>query len=145
MLRHFRKCVLLRVSKKNIFFNFVASVEPLVRTSSQSPQKKFQRYRPINDTWPTIWNFETHDPTVYPTILGGDSRGFWNVFLDLGAQSAIFWHLKSVVYGSITLKFFLGALGTSPHQWFNRGNRIQKKCFFGTPYRSSFSWLHFSH
>ena len=40
----------------------------------------------------------------------------------------------SVVYGSITLKFFSGALGTSPHQWFDRGNKIQKKCFFGTPY-----------
>ena len=39
----------------------------------------------------------------------------------------------SVVYGSITLKFFSGALGTSPHQWFNRQNEIQKKCFFGTP------------
>ena len=39
----------------------------------------------------------------------------------------------SVVYGSITLKFFSGALGTSPHQWFNRDNKIQKKVFFGTP------------
>ena len=38
----------------------------------------------------------------------------------------------SVVYGSITLKFFSGALGTSPHQWFNRGNKIQKKCFLDT-------------
>ena len=25
---------------------------------------------------------------------------------------------------------FSGALGTSPHQWFNRGNEIQKKVFF---------------
>ena len=39
----------------------------------------------------------------------------------------------SVVYGSITLKFFSGALGTSPHQWFNRRNEIQKKCFLGHP------------
>ena len=39
----------------------------------------------------------------------------------------------SVVYGSITLKFFSGALGTSPHQWFNRGNEIQKKCFLWHP------------
>ena len=38
---------------------------------------------------------ETHDPTVYPTILGGVSRGFWSPFLDRGAQSAIFWHLKT--------------------------------------------------
>ena len=88
---------------------------------------------------------ETHDPTVYPTILGGVSQGFWSPFLDWGARSAIFvlravsgpfhplYETKisnrplSVVYGSITLKFFLGALGISPHQWFNRGNKIQKK------------------
>ena len=37
---------------------------------------------------------ETHEPKLYPTILGGVSRGFWTPFLDLGAQSAIFWHLK---------------------------------------------------
>ena len=37
---------------------------------------------------------ETHDPNVYPTILGGVSRGFWTPFLDRGAQSAIFWHVK---------------------------------------------------
>ena len=41
----------------------------------------------------------------------------------------------SVVYGSITLEIFSGALGTSPHQWFNQGNKIQKKCFFGTLFR----------
>ena len=46
-----------RVSQKNFFFNFVSAVEPLVRTSSQSPRKKFQCYRPINDTLTTIWNF----------------------------------------------------------------------------------------
>ena len=39
----------------------------------------------------------------------------------------------SVVYGSITLKFFSWALGTISHQWFNRGNKIQKKCFLGHP------------
>ena len=38
---------------------------------------------------------ETHEPNVYPTILGGVSRGFWSPFLDLGIQSAIFWHLKT--------------------------------------------------
>ena len=36
----------------------------------------------------------------------------------------------SVVYMSITLKFFWGALGISPHQWFNRGNEIKKKGVF---------------
>ena len=37
---------------------------------------------------------KTLDPNVYPTIWGGVSRGFWSPFLDLGARSAIFWHLK---------------------------------------------------
>ena len=31
---------------------------------------------------------ETHEPNVYPTILGGVSQGFWSPFLDLGAWSA---------------------------------------------------------
>ena len=45
--------------------------------------------------WPdTRPKMETHEPNVYSTILGGVSRGFWTPFLDLGAQSAIFWHLK---------------------------------------------------
>ena len=38
---------------------------------------------------------ETNEPNVYPTILGCVSRGFWSPFLDRGAQSAIFWHLKT--------------------------------------------------
>ena len=37
---------------------------------------------------------ETHEPNVYPTILEGVLRDFWSPFLDLGARSAIFWHLK---------------------------------------------------
>ena len=44
------------------------------------------------DTRPKM---ETHDPNVYPTILGGVLRGFWTPFLDPGAQSAIFWRLKT--------------------------------------------------
>ena len=44
------------------------------------------------DTRPKM---ETHDPNVYPTILGGVSRGFWTPFLNRGAQSAIFGHLKT--------------------------------------------------
>ena len=82
-----------------------------------SSQKKIQRYRPINDPVLSIFVFgsiimgkepltelkfaifknwldtrpkmETHDPNVYPTILGGVSRGFWTPFLDRGARSAI--------------------------------------------------------
>ena len=42
---------------------------------------------------------EMHDPNVYPTILGGVSRGFWSPFLDFGARSAIFWHLKMGTFG----------------------------------------------
>ena len=44
------------------------------------------------DTRPKM---ETHDPNVYPTILGGVSRGFWTPFLNWVARSAIFWHLKT--------------------------------------------------
>ena len=33
---------------------------------------------------------ETHEPNVYPTILGGVSQGFRSPFLDRGALSAIF-------------------------------------------------------
>ena len=75
-------------------------------SSFQSPQKKFQRYRPINDIMRTIFvigfmimgkelladlnlaifkiwldtlpKMEMHDPNVYPTILGGVWRGFWS-------------------------------------------------------------------
>ena len=46
----------------------------------------------------------------------------------------------SVVYGSITLKFVSGALGTSPHQWFNRGKEIQK-VFFGKHYSPTIYFL----
>ena len=42
---------------------------------------------------------ETHELRVYPTILGGVSRGFWSPLLDFGAQSAIFWHLKTGTFG----------------------------------------------
>ena len=37
---------------------------------------------------------EPHEPNVYPSILRGVSRGFWSLFLDWGAGSAILWHLK---------------------------------------------------
>ena len=57
-------------------------------------------------------NMETHDPTVYSTILGGVSRGFWSLFLDRGAQSAIFWHLKTGTFALLSLQ--QGATFTSP-------------------------------
>ena len=42
------------------------------------------------DTRPKI---KTQDPNVCSIILGGVSRRFWNPLLDLGARSALFWHL----------------------------------------------------
>ena len=48
------------------------------------------------DTRPKM---ETHDPNVYPTILGGVSRGFWTLFLNWVARNAIFWHLKTGTFG----------------------------------------------
>ena len=44
-----------------------------------------------------------HDPNVYPTILGGISRGFWSPFEDLGTQSALFWHLKTGTFAQKSL------------------------------------------
>ena len=47
-----------RVSQKTLFLNFASSVESLVRMGVQRPQKFFQRYRPINDTWPLIFSIQ---------------------------------------------------------------------------------------
>ena len=57
---------------------------------------KFAIFKNWLDTRPKM---ETHEPRVYPTILGGVSRGFWSPFEDLGARSAIFWHLKTGTFG----------------------------------------------
>ena len=46
---------------------------------------------------------ETNEPNVYPTILGGVSRGFWSPFEDLGARSAIFWHFKTGTFAKIMI------------------------------------------
>ena len=57
------------------------------------------------DTRPKM---ETHDPNVYPTILGGVSRGFWTPFLDWGAQSVVFWHVKTGtfnIFGRVSSQF----------------------------------------
>ena len=47
---------------------------------------KWANFKSWLDTRPKI---ETHEPNVYHTILGGVSRGFWSLFLDLGALHAI--------------------------------------------------------
>ena len=52
---------------------------------------KFAIFKNRLDTPPKM---ETHEPNVHPTILGGVLRGLWSPFLDLGAQSPFFCHLK---------------------------------------------------
>ena len=54
--------------------------------------RKYAIFQNWLDTRPKM---ETHDPNAYPTILGGVLRGFWTPFVVLGAQSAIFWHVKT--------------------------------------------------
>ena len=68
------------------------------------------------DTRPKM---EMHDPNVYPTILGGVSRGFWSPFLDFGARSAIFWHLKTGTFGK-SARLQVPKNGTSSAQIFER-------------------------
>ena len=108
-------------------FDFFNDQKPVVQIGLGSPKTKLQSYRPINDTLPPNFVFgsiimgkeplaelkfaffknwldtrpkmETHEPRLYPTILGGVLRGFWSPFLDLGARSAIFWHLKTGTFG----------------------------------------------
>ena len=103
--------------------SWVLGKKSVVQIGLGSPKTKFQNNRPINDSLPSIFVFgsiimvkellaelkfaifknwldtrpkmETHEPRVYPTILGGVSRGFWSAFLDLGARSAIFLDLKT--------------------------------------------------
>ena len=43
---------------------------------------------------------KTLEPKLYPTILGGVSRGFWSPFLNWGTLSAVFWHLKTGTFAS---------------------------------------------
>ena len=54
-----------------------------------------------------------NEPNVYPTFLGGVSRGFWTQFYDLGAQNA------------------------TSLQWLSCVKKIQKRFFFWTPYSVS--------
>ena len=63
----------------------------------------------------TRLKMEMHDPDVYPTILGGVSRGFWSPFEDFSARSAIFWHSKMgtfALFGKhLTQKLFKNGTG----------------------------------
>ena len=54
----------------------------------------------IFKNWPDArLKLETHELKGYPTILGGVSRGFWTPFLDWGARSAVYLHLKTSTFG----------------------------------------------
>ena len=68
------------------------------------------------DTRPKM---ETHDPNVYPTILGGVSRGFWTPFLDRGARSAIFWHVKTGTFAKEEFKNGLQKPRETPPKMFS--------------------------
>ena len=57
--------------------------------------KNGRKYAIFKNWLDTHLKMETHDPNVYPTILGGVSQGFWSPFLDWGAGSATFLHLKT--------------------------------------------------
>ena len=75
--------------------------------------KKKQQQNAIFQNWlKTHPKTETHEPNVYPTILGGVSRGFWTPFLDWGAQSAIFWRLKTGTFAK-SARFQVPKNGTS--------------------------------
>ena len=46
------------------------------------------------------WKHMNQMSIVYPYILGGVLRGFWSLFLERGARSAIFWYLKTGTFGN---------------------------------------------
>ena len=56
--------------------------------------KSDRKYAILKNWLYTRPKMETHYSNVYPTILGGVSRGFWTLFLYFCARSAIFRHLK---------------------------------------------------
>ena len=48
----------LGCSSKRLFWPLVSVSGYMVRLGEWSPQKKFQRYRPINDPLPATWSFQ---------------------------------------------------------------------------------------
>ena len=102
--------IIIRVSQNEIFLFHFVQLNHCWWGEVSRAHKKIQRYRPINDIMRTIFVYgfmimgkellaelkiaivkiwldtrlkmEMHDPNVYPTILGGVSRGFWSPFLD---------------------------------------------------------------
>ena len=84
-----------------VFGSIIMGKEPLT-------ELKFAIFKNWLDTRPKM---ETHDPNVYPTILGGVSRGFWNPFLGWGARSAIFWRAKTGIFAK-SASFYVPKNGT---------------------------------
>ena len=77
----------------------------MVQIGLESPKRsKICNFQNCLDTRPKM---ETHEPNVYPTILGGVSKGFWSPFLDLGARSTIFRHLKKGTVDKLLHTFYL--------------------------------------
>ena len=89
---------------------------------------KFAIFKNWLDTRPKM---ETHELRVYPTILGGVSRGFWNPFEDLRAQSAIFLHLKTGTFGVFQFFVRFRFLSFSRSSWLPTG---------GDPTAEIFCW-----
>ena len=83
---------------KNYFWGIFLTWPPV---SSFWPFKRVKRLQNASKTlifknWlDTCHKKETYEPKLYPTILGGVSRGFWSLFLDWGTRRAVFWHLKT--------------------------------------------------
>ena len=93
---------------------------------------KTSRNTPQNG-WVDIWVMRFHfRASIKPVFESHVFRAVSGPFHPL-YETKISNRWLSVVYGSITLKFFSWALGTISHQWFNRGNKIQKKVILGHP------------
>ena len=82
----------------------------MVQIGLESPKRsKICNFQNWLDTRPKM---ETHEANVYSTILGGFSQGFyeqvfWSPFLDLGARSTIFRHLKKGTVDKLLHTFYL--------------------------------------
>ena len=94
------------------------------------------------DTRPKI---ETHEPNVYPTTLGGVSRGFLSPFLDLGARSAIFWTLKHALLATLFHCWYLhtqAGAGRWEAKWQIKHTLVVSKTHCTA---HCCHWCHFSH
>ena len=82
------------------------------RLQCKMHQKQWKKNAIFQNWLKTHPKAETYEPNVYPTILGGVSRGFWTPFLDWGTQSAIFWRMKTGTFAK-SARFQVPKNGTS--------------------------------